>query len=113
MPIILSIQSAFDKEIPDNFGNAECWQERQLLIEINDFIIRCELWQLIIEYFLDNTLYLAEQENGIIIDWNFYRQSAPSDDKMLKESHQRIENNIGTKVKLMTGDRGFDSEKNR
>jgi len=60
-----------------------------------------------------NTLYLAEQENGLIVDWKFYRQSAPSDNKMLKQSHQRIEENVSVKVKLLAGDRGFDSETNR
>ena len=60
-----------------------------------------------------NTLYLAEQSNGIIIDWKFFRDQAPTDCKMLKESHKRIEDRLDIKVKLMAGDRGFDSETNR
>jgi hypothetical protein len=60
-----------------------------------------------------NTLYIAEQENGIIIDWEFYRDSAPADCKMLEESYQRIEKNIGIKVELLAGDRGFDSKSNQ
>jgi hypothetical protein len=60
-----------------------------------------------------NTLYLAEQSEGLIIDWKFFAEQAPSDHKMLKESHKRIEDRLGVKVKLMAGDRGFDSEENR
>jgi len=60
-----------------------------------------------------NTLYLAEQSNGVITDWKFFREQAPADSKMLKESHDRIEKRVGVKVKLMAGDRGFDSEANR
>ncbi|MCP4340936.1 MAG: hypothetical protein GY799_19125, partial [Desulfobulbaceae bacterium] len=60
-----------------------------------------------------NTLYLAEQSDGLIIDWKFFDQQAPSDSNMLKDSHKRITNRLGIKVELMAGDRGFDSQKNR
>ena len=60
-----------------------------------------------------NTLYLAEQSDGIIIDWKFFRDQAPSDSKMLKESHERVVDRLGVKVKVMAGDRGFDSKANR
>lgn len=60
-----------------------------------------------------NTLYLAEQPDGVIVDWKFFGDQAPSDSKMLKESHARIVNRLGVKMKLMAGDRGFDSKANR
>ncbi|MHC4756912.1 MAG: hypothetical protein ACYTBP_17450 [Planctomycetota bacterium] len=60
-----------------------------------------------------NTLYLAEQENGMIIDWQLYRQQAPADSTMLPASHQRMEKRVGVKVHLMAGDRGFDCQMNR
>ena len=60
-----------------------------------------------------NTLYLAEQSNGIIIDWQFLGHQAPHDCNMLEESHERIEERVGVAVKLMAGDRGFDSDDNR
>ena len=60
-----------------------------------------------------NTLYLTEQSDGLIIDWKFFSEQAPSDNNMLKESHNRIENRLGVTVKLMAGDRGFDSRANR
>ncbi len=60
-----------------------------------------------------NTLYLAEQSDGIIIDWKLFRDQAPSDNKMVKESHKRIEDRLNVKIKLMAGDRGFDSKANQ
>jgi len=60
-----------------------------------------------------NTLYLAEQSDGIIIDWKLFCDQAPSDNKMVKESHKHIENRLDVKVKLLAGDRGFDSKANR
>ena len=60
-----------------------------------------------------NTLFLAEQNDGLIIDWKLFRQQAPSDSKLLKASHKRISNRIGIDVKLISGDRGFDSKANQ
>jgi hypothetical protein len=60
-----------------------------------------------------NTLYLAEQADGLIIDWKFFRDQSPSDGKMVKDRHERMVDRLGVKVKLMAGDRGFDSKANR
>jgi hypothetical protein len=60
-----------------------------------------------------NTLYLAEQDNGLIVDWKFFCRHAPGDSKMVKDSHVRIEERLGIDVKLMAADRGFDSPGNR
>jgi hypothetical protein len=60
-----------------------------------------------------NTLYLAEQDDGLIVDWEFFCKQAPADSKMVKESHGRIEQRLGVCVKLMAADRGFDSPMNR
>ena len=60
-----------------------------------------------------NTLFLAEQSNGLIVDWKLFDQQAPADSKMLKGSHRRIVSRIGVKTKLMAGDRGFDSMANQ
>ena len=54
-----------------------------------------------------NTLYLAEQADGLIVDWKFFRDQVPFDSKMLQESHERIVDRLGVKVTLMAGDRGF------
>jgi len=53
MATILPIQSRFDKEIPEDFGNAEYRQERELLIAINDIIIKSGLEKPVISYLLD------------------------------------------------------------
>ena len=61
-----------------------------------------------------NTLLLAEQAQGLIVDWKLYEDSAPSDDHQLPESLERIEKRIGAGVlRAMGGDRGFDSASNR
>lgn len=60
-----------------------------------------------------NTLYLAEQSDGLIVDWKLFKHQAPSDSKMLKASHQRIVNRLDCEVTLLSADRGFDSKANR
>lgn len=60
-----------------------------------------------------NTLYLAEQPDGLIVDWKYYSEQAPHESKMLKESLVNIEIMTGTKPQLACGDRGFDSNANR
>ncbi len=57
-----------------------------------------------------NTLFLAEQSDGFIVDWHLYEASAPSDAKMTIESINRMtERNIG--IKSVAGDRGCDSKR--
>ena len=53
MATILPIQGRFDKDIPENFGNAEYRQERELLIAIDEIIVASGLATPVIEYFLD------------------------------------------------------------
>jgi len=60
-----------------------------------------------------NKLYLAEQADGLIVDWELYRDQTPADKTMLQTGHKRLEDKLGCNVKLMAGDRGFDSAKNR
>jgi len=60
-----------------------------------------------------NGLYLAEQQQGLILDWKLYRDQPPSDSKNVSESIERMENAYGYgSVHLYCGDRGFDSKKN-
>ncbi|MEX2490899.1 MAG: hypothetical protein WD425_03970, partial [Nitrospirales bacterium] len=59
-----------------------------------------------------NKLYLAEQENGVIVDWKLYKERVPSDCKLVKDSIERIRENLGGVDEYVT-DRGFDSEANR
>ena len=59
-----------------------------------------------------NGLYLAEQENGLIIDWKLFEDQPPSDTKLVKESLDRMIERYRNISSYCT-DRGFDSPKNR
>ena len=59
-----------------------------------------------------NALYLAEQSDGLIVDWNFIEEQPPGDNKLTKESIERIAREYKTPGSY-TGDRGFDSLDNR
>lgn len=57
-----------------------------------------------------NGLYIAEQQQGVIVDWKLYREQPPSDSKNVAESIERMENHYGKgRVKLYCSDRAFDS----
>jgi hypothetical protein len=60
-----------------------------------------------------NTLLLAENLQGLIIDWELFRESAPADAQLLPRTVGRMEKAYGQGPKAMAGDRGFDSEANR
>jgi len=60
-----------------------------------------------------NTLLLCEQINGIIFDWKLYKDKAPSDSNLLKESLERFNTHYPCKPVSVTTDRGFDSLANR
>jgi hypothetical protein len=58
-----------------------------------------------------NALYLAEQIDGLIVDWDFMREQAPGDNKLVPESIERLTNNYGPMTSY-TADRGFGSPEN-
>ena len=60
-----------------------------------------------------NTLLLVEQDDGLIVDWKLFRDQAPADSRLLQKSHKRITEKLGIDVKLIAGDRGFDSKANQ
>ncbi len=60
-----------------------------------------------------NTLLLVEQDDGLIVDWKLFRDQAPADSRLLQNSHQRITGKLGVDIKLIAGDRGFDSKANQ
>lgn len=59
-----------------------------------------------------NTLLLAEQINGVILDWELFKGSAPQDSKLLKPSIKRMKTATQEAIKAVAADRGFDSEEN-
>ena len=64
-----------------------------------------------------NTLYLAENRQGVIVDYHLWRESAPADSKMVAESLKRMKEITGKdappQVRSVGADRGFDSANTR
>lgn len=60
-----------------------------------------------------NTFLLAENPQGLILDWELFRHSAPADSKLLPRTVGRMEEVFGGVLKALAGDRGFDSQLNR
>jgi hypothetical protein len=60
-----------------------------------------------------NTLLLAENPQGLILDWELFREKAPADSKLLPLSVERMEQAFGPLLKALGADRGFDSQANR
>jgi len=60
-----------------------------------------------------NTLLLAENPQGVILDWELFRDSAPADSALLPRTVGRMEAAYGPQLKAMAADRGFDSETNQ
>jgi hypothetical protein len=56
-------------------------------------------------------LLLTEQSDGLIIDWQLFKDQPPSDSKALEPMLERIEKYYGTTESLTT-DRGFSDKKN-
>lgn len=59
-----------------------------------------------------NALYLAEQEDGLIVDWKFIQEQPPGDNKLTPGSIKRITDEYGD-MESYTADKGFDSPDNR
>jgi hypothetical protein len=60
-----------------------------------------------------NTLVLGESPQGLIVDWELFAEQAPADARLLVRSLERTRTNLGVRVKLLAGDRGFDSQLNQ
>ena len=60
-----------------------------------------------------NVLFLAENPQGLIIDWELIRRIAPADSVLLPRSVGRMEQAYGAVLKALAADRGFDSQLNR
>lgn len=59
-----------------------------------------------------HTLFLAEQADGLIVDWHLYQEQAPTDSHMIPEHVRRMREENGIALKGMAGDCGFDSAEN-
>lgn len=58
-----------------------------------------------------NKLYLAEQCDGVIVDWRLFQGAPPSDSTLVAESVARVGRAHGA-VKAFVADRGFDRRAN-
>jgi len=59
-----------------------------------------------------NGFYLAEQADGLIVDWQFIKEQPASDNKLVTDSIKSLTKTYGT-PKSYSGDRGFDAQDNR
>ena len=59
-----------------------------------------------------NGLYLAEQIDGLIVDWKFIKGQPPGDSTLVRDSIKQLTERYGS-LKSYTGDRGFDSPDSR
>ena len=60
-----------------------------------------------------NTLFLAENPQGLILDWELFRESAPADAALLPRAVARMQEAYAPGPKALGADRGFDSQLNR
>ena len=59
-----------------------------------------------------NTVLLGENRQGVILDWQIFRESAPADNHLLMESLYRVWDVGGRQVGAAVSDRGFASKAN-
>jgi hypothetical protein len=59
-----------------------------------------------------NTLLLGENPQGLILDWELFRDTAPADVKLVQPSVERVRQAFGSLQEVGT-DRGFDSQANQ
>lgn len=60
-----------------------------------------------------NTLLLGESPQGVIIDWELFKEVAPNDARLVARSLQRIEEKLQIHLGAVGADRGFDSQSNQ
>jgi hypothetical protein len=60
-----------------------------------------------------NTLLIAENPQGLILDWKLFQGRAPSDTGLLPGSVGRMERAYGRTPKAVAADRGFDCQANQ
>jgi hypothetical protein len=56
-----------------------------------------------------NTVLLGENRQGVILDYQIYKEQAPADAHLLVESLERVQTGLGTTVGGVAADRGFSS----
>jgi hypothetical protein len=59
-----------------------------------------------------NLLVLGEQGDGLIIDWELFKEEVPADVRLVRPSVERVEAGLKLSLKGLVADRGFDSQTN-
>lgn len=59
-----------------------------------------------------NLLVLGEQSDGLIIDWELFKEEVPADTRLVRPSVERVEKGLKLSVKSLVTDRGFDNKTN-
>src|SRR5271165_1496321 len=59
-----------------------------------------------------NLLILGEQSEGLIIDWELFKEQVPADARLVRPSVERVERGLNLSVKGLVTDRGFDNKTN-
>lgn len=59
-----------------------------------------------------NTLWVGEQVDGLILDWQLRKDQTPGDTKLFRESLERIHSVFGKYPRSVAGDRGLWSQSN-
>lgn len=60
-----------------------------------------------------NTLLVGESRQGVILDWQLFKETAPNDARLVTRTVERVEQNLAVHVATLAADRGFDSERNQ
>src|SRR5262249_121899 len=55
-----------------------------------------------------NLLVLGEQSDGLIIDWELFKEQVPADVRLVRPSVERAESGLQVALKSLVTDRGFD-----
>jgi len=59
-----------------------------------------------------NLLILGEQEDGLIIDWELFKEEVPADTRLVRPAVERAERGLAVPIKRLVTDRGFDNKTN-
>ena len=59
-----------------------------------------------------NLLVLGEQSDGLIIDWELFKEEVPADARLVRGSVERVERGLKLSLKSLAADRGFDNKAN-
>jgi hypothetical protein len=59
-----------------------------------------------------NLLVLGEQTDGLIIDWELFKEEVPADTRLVRPSVERAESGLQVAIKSLVTDRGFDNKIN-